>query len=174
MALLRTKESKAPLVVAGQADDMALDQIVKLAKAFEHQPLVIGLTSAMDKRQLSALLDTGIDGLLLRTVGAEEFCDSLDALIKGERVVAPALTITAAGYSRSIPAEPDVDANPLTTKEREVLVSLAEGRTNREIADTLFITPATVKTHLAHIYSKLAATDRHEALARAVALGLLG
>ena len=50
---------------------------------------------------------------------------------------------------------------------------LAEGRTNREIAEALFVTPATVKTHLAHIYAKLEVKGRQQALARAVALGYL-
>ncbi len=62
----------------------------------------------------------------------------------------------------------------LTRKELEVLARLAEGRSNREIADALFVTPATVKSHLAHIYVKLGVTGRQEAMARAVALGLLG
>ena len=61
----------------------------------------------------------------------------------------------------------------LTAKEREVLVALADGRTNQEIADALFVTPATVKTHLAHIYAKLQVKSRQQALARAVALGYL-
>ena len=64
-------------------------------------------------------------------------------------------------------------AGQLTRKELEVLARLAEGRSNREIAGALYVTPATVKTHLAHIYTKLGVTGRQEALARAVALGLL-
>ena len=62
----------------------------------------------------------------------------------------------------------------LTRREREVLGLLAEGRSNREIADDLFVTLATVKTHLAHVYAKLGARNRNEAIGRAVSLGLLG
>jgi LuxR family maltose regulon positive regulatory protein len=64
---------------------------------------------------------------------------------------------------------PDV----LSSREREVLVLLAEGRTNREIATSLSVTVATVKSHLVRIYSKLEAANRNEALGRAVSLGLL-
>ena len=59
----------------------------------------------------------------------------------------------------------------LTSREREVLVLLAEGRTNREIAAALSVTLATVKSHLVRIYAKLEADNRNEALGRAVALG---
>jgi ATP/maltotriose-dependent transcriptional regulator MalT len=61
----------------------------------------------------------------------------------------------------------------LTARERDVLVLLADGRSNREIAAELFVSLPTVKTHLAHIYAKLESRNRNEALGRAVALGLL-
>jgi len=61
----------------------------------------------------------------------------------------------------------------LTEKEREVLARLAEGGSNRAIAEALSVSPATVKTHLAHIYEKLGASDRRDALVRAIALGIL-
>ena len=61
----------------------------------------------------------------------------------------------------------------LSSREREVLACLAQGRSNREIAATLSVTLATVKSHLVRIYAKLEAGNRNEALGRAVALGLL-
>jgi ATP/maltotriose-dependent transcriptional regulator MalT len=67
-----------------------------------------------------------------------------------------------------------VDESSLTVREREVLALLAEGHSNREIASSLYVSLPTVKTHLAHIYAKLGAKNRNEALGRAVALGLLG
>jgi ATP/maltotriose-dependent transcriptional regulator MalT len=64
-------------------------------------------------------------------------------------------------------------ATTLTGREREVLVLLAAGHSNREIASSLYVSLPTVKTHLAHIYAKLGAKNRNEALGRAVAAGLL-
>jgi ATP/maltotriose-dependent transcriptional regulator MalT len=61
----------------------------------------------------------------------------------------------------------------LTAKELEVLARLAEGKSNQQIAEALFVTAATVKTHLSNIYGKLGVANRREALARALALGLL-
>ena len=69
---------------------------------------------------------------------------------------------------------PPFPAPPLTPKEREVLRLVSAGRTNAEIAAALFVSGATVKTHLAHIYEKLGVRGRYEALSRAVAWGLLG
>ena len=69
--------------------------------------------------------------------------------------------------------EDSVGANALTAREREVLVLLAAGNSNREIASSLYVSLPTVKTHLAHIYAKLEAKNRNEALGRAVARGLL-
>ena len=57
--------------------------------------------------------------------------------------------------------------------EREILAWVARGKTNREIAAILSVTLATVKSHLVHVYAKLEVRNRHEALSRAVALGLL-
>jgi ATP/maltotriose-dependent transcriptional regulator MalT len=92
--------------------------------------------------------------------------------MKGERVVAPALLSTLVGAMG--PVNEDVDESSLTVREREVLALLAEGQSNREIASSLYVSLPTVKTHLAHIYAKLGAKNRNEALGRAVALGLLG
>jgi DNA-binding CsgD family transcriptional regulator len=64
-------------------------------------------------------------------------------------------------------------AVPLTSKERQVLIQLGARATNQQIAEALFVTPATVKTHLAHIYVKLGVGSRHEAISRAVALGII-
>ena len=73
------------------------------------------------------------------------------------------------------PDRPAAEASAtLTAKEREVLRLLAAGRSNAEIAAALYVSAATVKTHLAHIYEKLGVANRHEALNRAVTLGLLG
>jgi ATP/maltotriose-dependent transcriptional regulator MalT len=69
--------------------------------------------------------------------------------------------------------EARADAAMLTTKELQVLTRLSQGETNAEIAAALFVSPATVKTHLTHIYVKLGVGSRHGAMSRAVALGLL-
>ena len=91
----------------------------------------------------------------------------LDRVLAGERYIDPALV------SGDTPDE-SFEPMALTTREREVLGLLAAGSSNREIAAALFVSLPTVKTHLAHIYGKLDAKNRNEALGRAMTLGLLG
>ena len=158
-------------------------EVAKRAKGLAQPPLVVVLVDSLGVDQMRALRAVGIDALLPRSVSPAELADALKRVAKGERVVAPALLsllVSALGPSEAPPAAEAggygrrKDDEPLTRKELEVLARLAEGRSNREIADALFVTPATVKSHLAHIYVKLGVTGRQEAMARAVALGLLG
>jgi DNA-binding CsgD family transcriptional regulator len=97
-----------------------------------------------------------------------ELLDAVACCVDGERFVAPMLLPELAGMVDGTTASVQ-----LTDKEREVLARLADGHTKSEIAAALLVSAATVKTHLNHIYGKLGARSRHEALARAVALGLL-
>jgi DNA-binding NarL/FixJ family response regulator len=118
------------------------------------------------------LLALGASAVVLRTSDDEELGEAIDAAAKGGQHVAPALHGALAGTVRLPPLDERTD-EVLTAREREVLVLLAEGRTNREIASDLSVTLATVKSHLVRIYAKLEATNRNQALGRAVSLGLL-
>jgi DNA-binding NarL/FixJ family response regulator len=125
------------------------------------------------------LLDAGADGTVLRSVSADSFAATVHQVLNGERVIGPALMqliVNSAGHEadgRTINLRDD-RADLLTAKEREVIGHLARGASNHQIAEAMYVTQATIKTHLAHIYAKLRVGGRHEALSRAVALGLLG
>lgn len=80
----------------------------------------------------------------------------------------------AAGEVARVPPVTRVPAEPLTAREVEVLRELAAGRSNQEIARALFVAPGTVKAHLNHIFRKLDATSRLQAVAHAREAGLLG
>ena len=88
------------------------------------------------------------------------------------RVLAAAALTVLVGTPKA--SELPASGHPLTVKEREVLDLLAKGLSNREIASTLVVSTATVKSHLAHIYEKLGAKNRQDAVGRAIELGLLG
>jgi len=133
---------------------------------------VLALVSAIRRDELDAVVGAGPSAVLVRTAEAEELADAVRRVGEGERVFSPALVPAVVEAMQAGP-EPGAAAAGLTQKEREVLARLAEGRSNAEIAEVLFVTPATVKTHLAHIYAKLGVKGRHEAIARAVALGLI-
>ncbi|MEY2478146.1 MAG: hypothetical protein QOG87_3461 [Actinomycetota bacterium] len=168
--LLRARTLEPSLLVLGAMADLSMAEAVNQARQLPVRPQVLVLVSAMVPADLRELMESAPDGVLVRSAGAEEVRDAIVRMRAGERVVAPALLGAVMDGLQGGAA----DAGPLTTKEQEVLARLAEGRSNQQIAEAMFVTPATVKTHLSNIYAKLGVGSRQEALARAVALGLLG
>jgi len=176
--------SGAGYLLLGSHRDLSLAETARRAKVLASPPKVLVLVDHIGRDDLLALRAVGIDALLPRSVGAVELGAAVRRVALGERVVAPALLALLVGVlgpsgdggeeRRRGSGTPARDADPLTRKELEVLARLAEGRSNREIATALFVTQATVKSHLAHIYVKLGVPGRQAAMARAVALGLLG
>jgi DNA-binding NarL/FixJ family response regulator len=165
-------EADPELLIVGTVTDLTPSEVIYRAKQRRQPPMVVALVAQTSRAEVGRLLGAGADALLERSVGAEELEDALQRLAAGERVLAPSLVPALVG---AVDGEggAQVGGSLLTAKEREVLARLAEGRSNRAIAAALHVTPATVKTHLAHIYEKLGAGDRNEAVVRAVALGLL-
>jgi DNA-binding NarL/FixJ family response regulator len=167
--LLRVRQDQPTLVVFGSHLDVPVAEAVRQAAGLDSPPFVLVLLDAASRDDLAELFAAGADGALLRSVNGEELADAIARLLAGERVLAPAFVPVLAGM---MSAAADEDG-ALTPKEREVLGLLARGRSNRQIADELFIAAATVKTHLTHLYEKLGVTDRKEAITRALAEGLL-
>jgi DNA-binding NarL/FixJ family response regulator len=97
----------------------------------------------------------------------DELIRAVRAAAAGESVLAPSVATRLIGQVRA-PAE-----EPLSARELDVLRLVARGATNREAAAKLFISEATVKTHLLHIYAKLGVNDRAAAVAMAYETGLL-
>lgn len=179
-AVRAVEVSRARYLLLGNCRDLSLAEVARRAKALSWPPYVLVLVDHIGRDDLLALRTVGIDALLPRSVSPVELADAIRRVTKGERVVAPALLallVGALGPAVAVEGGGKVlggDSDPLTRKELEVLARLAEGRSNREIAAALYVTQSTVKSHLAHIYVKLGVTGRQEAMARAVALGLLG
>ena len=172
----RAVDGGATFLVLGTVRDMPTPELVSRARAGKRPPRVVVLLDQIRRDDLASVVAVGVDGVLVRSLRPDELTDALGRIRTGERVVAPALLPLLVGLlgppEEGGPARGPLEG-PLTRKELEVLARLAEGRSNREIAGALYVTPATVKTHLAHIYTKLGVGGRQEALARAVALGLL-
>jgi DNA-binding NarL/FixJ family response regulator len=178
--LLLARTHEADLVIFGATADGLAPATVRLAKAGGLTASVIILVAGpASTADLVALLAAGADALLVASVDRNELADALERVQKGERVVARSLGPSLAGFrdgrsGRSAPAVPEgAERGPLTAKEVEVLSLLAQGHSNKQIARALFVSDATIKTHLQHIYVKLDAQGRHGALTRAAELGLL-
>ncbi len=167
--LTKARSEPPELVVFGAHLDVPAAEAVRLAAALDPKPRILVLLDAVTRDDLGAVFSAGADGALLRSVGGDELSDAVTRVLAGERVLSPAFVQVMAGMATAAAT----DDGALTPKEREVLALLARGRSNRQMAEELFISAATVKTHLAHLYEKLGARDRQQAIERALAEGLL-
>lgn len=122
---------------------------------------VVILTSSTDETTVRPALEAGAVSYQLKDVAGPELVDTIRRAARGETLLHPRV---AAGLVRSLRVEPRPDplAN-LSTREREVLLLIAEGLSNQNIADRLGIGEATVKTHVGNLLSKLELTDRTQA-----------
>jgi DNA-binding NarL/FixJ family response regulator len=128
-------------------------------------PMAIVIITTFDLDEyVHGALKAGARGFLLKDCGPALLSQAIHAAADGDALIAPNVTVRLlAEFSRSAsgrsPVQPVV---PLTTREEEVLVTLARGRTNAEIADELYVSLSTVKTHLASLMGKLGTRNRVE------------
>jgi DNA-binding NarL/FixJ family response regulator len=159
---------RAEFVVVGGLPDLPLVELVRRLQAQPERTKIVLLLGRVLPDAVAELLSLDVEGLLPRGVDGTVLVDAVARVGRGERVVDPGILV-----ADEVVVEESAGANTLTAREREVLVLLAAGNSNREIASSLYVSLPTVKTHLAHIYAKLEAKNRNEALGRAVARGLL-
>ncbi len=120
----------------------------------------------------------GASGFLLKDTPPEDLIAAVRVIHRGEALLAPRITRTLIEeFARnSTPTSTPKDnalMSQLTDRERDVLVEMARGRSNREIADILFVGETTIKTHVGHIFTKLEARDRVQAVVAAYESGLV-
>jgi DNA-binding NarL/FixJ family response regulator len=155
-----------------------LDQAARL---HPQRPLrvVVLTTFDLDEYALQAI-KVGASGFLLKDAQPEDMLAAIRTVYRGDAVIAPSTTrrlldhfaplVSAPGAQQ--PDGPDPLAC-LTDREREVLVAMAHGRSNAEIAADLFVSEATVKTHVGRVLAKLEVRDRVQAVVRAYETGLV-
>jgi DNA-binding NarL/FixJ family response regulator len=147
--------------------------ISALAAAGSPARVLVLTTYDTDSDVLSAI-EAGATGYLLKDAPPAELFRAVRSAASGEAVLSPSIAtrvvsqMRGAGGSVSLPA-----GEPISSRELEVLELVARGASNRDAAARLFISEATVKTHLMHIYSKLGVNDRAAAVAEAFDRGLL-
>lgn len=140
---------------------------------------VIILTTFDLDEYVMAAINAGASGFLLKDTEPETLLSSIRTVYQGNAIIAPSATkrliekMMEDGYTKphpvpeATPAAPvytDPELDELTDREREVLIEIAHGLSNQEIADKLFISLPTVKTHVAHILAKINARDRVQAV----------
>jgi len=128
-------------------------------------PLAIVIVTTFDLDEyVHAALKAGARGFLIKDAGPELLVQAIRAAANGDALIAPSVTVRLlATFSQTQAETPSAQPiEPLTEREEQVLVTVARGRTNSEIADELHISLSTVKTHIASLMTKLAARNRVE------------
>lgn len=146
-----------------------VDAIRELTRRRARAKVLVLTTYDTDSDTLPAI-EAGATGYLLKDAPREELFTAVRAAAEGRTVLSPAVASRLVSAVRA----PAAGSEPLSAREREVLVLVARGTSNREIARELFISEATVKTHLTHLYAKLGVKDRAAAVAAAYDRGILG
>jgi DNA-binding NarL/FixJ family response regulator len=129
------------------------------------------LTISKEDADLLGAIQAGADGYLLKNTDPEDLKKGILRVADGQGVLSPEVTaMVLRTAARRGPEEP---TSMLSERELEVMACLAEGQTTLQIANKLFISENTVKTHIRHILEKLEAANRTEAVSKAIQLGLI-
>ncbi len=120
-------------------------------------------------------LRNGAAGFLLKSTPADRLADGVEVVAAGDALLSPVLTrrLIEQHLDRPDPARADDVVGSLTDREREVLVLMARGATNDEIASALFLSVATIKSHVNRLFAKLRLTSRVQAVVLAYESGLV-
>ncbi|MFM9877773.1 MAG: response regulator [Rhodoglobus sp.] len=139
------------------------------ARILEQHPgvRVIVLTTYETDSAILTAIEAGASGYLLKAAPAGEILAGIRSVAAGDVALAPSIAAMLVNRVKA-PAGPTLSA-----RETEVLAMVAQGKSNPAIAAALFLSEATVKTHLLHVFEKLGVSDRTRAVTRAMELGLL-
>lgn len=135
-----------------------IDATLAILKEWPEAKILI-LTSYLDNEKIYPVLDAGARGYMLKTSSAEEILHAVRKVAKGEFAIETEVSKKVEYHRNHIELYED-----LTARERDILGLLAKGYENQRIADELFISLKTVKTHVSNILSKLEVSDRTQAV----------
>ncbi len=159
-----------------------MDGIEAIRQLHERRPdvRVIALTTYADVESVLGALRAGARGYLTKDAGSEDIRAAILTVAAGEAALDPSVhhhVVAAPAGDRERPVDPDAATgselpDDLTPREAEVLALIAEGMTNAEIAERLFVSPTTVKSHINHLFTKAGLRDRAQAVNYAYRTGI--
>jgi two-component system NarL family response regulator len=149
-----------------------MDGVEALRRMREDNPSlpVVMLSSYDDVTDVRETLEIGASGYVLKAAAAEQLKEAIDTALSGRGVYVHPLV---AAHLLSVDAQAKRQANRLSERELEVLSQLVEGATNAQIAGTLSVSLKTVKSHMSSIFRKLDASNRTEAVSKAIREGIV-
>lgn len=179
-------EAALPLIERRRPDIVVMDLSMpgmsgaaatrQIAERFPSVPVLVMTVSAGEADVIEAL-EAGAAGYLLKDSEPDEIVRAVDAAMSGDAPLSPRIARLVVQRARMMSGggaqAATRAAEELTDREREVLRLLADGLDNREIAQTLFLSPTTVKRHVSSIVTKLGVSNRMQAAIRAVRAGLI-
>ncbi|GHO78521.1 DNA-binding response regulator [Ktedonobacter sp. SOSP1-85] len=181
LSALQIAESQEPDVILMDIRMPVLDGIAATERVLQQalkRPRILLLTTFDTPELVIEGMRAGASGYLLKDCSAEELCTAIRAVARGQVLLQASSAAQLLASLQTRPAA--LEATPLsvaeqlglTTRELEVVRLVTLGQSNTEIAATLFVSEATVKTHINHIFSKLGARNRSQAIIKARQLGL--
>jgi DNA-binding NarL/FixJ family response regulator len=169
-------EAHQPDVVLMDLRMPRMDGIEATRRIREQHPgtKVVVLTTFSDDDSVTAAIGAGALGYLTKDAGRDDIRRALEAASRGQALLDPAVYARITQLAQRSPTESADSALPdgLTVREAEVLAHIARGLSNQEIATTLYLSEATVKTHVNRIFAKTQSRDRAQAVAYAHQHGL--
>jgi DNA-binding NarL/FixJ family response regulator len=176
-AVARTREQRPDVVLMDiRMPGMDGLEATRRLMTTQNPPRVLMLTTFDLDEYVYDALRAGASGFLLKDVRPEQLADAVRAVAAGDTLLAPAITRRLVEqYLRRPPpgARTPLGLGELTDRELDVLRLVARGKSNQQIADTLFLGESTVKTHLTHLFAKLGLRDRAQAVVLAYESGLI-
>ncbi len=174
---LRLAAATAPDVVLLDVRMQGLSGIDTCARLSAEMPAtrIVMLTASDEEADLYEAVKSGASGYLLKDASIDEVSHAVRLVAEGQSLISPAMAVKLLEEFKQMarPESPAPDGPQLTARELEVLVQMARGHNNREIAKTLFISENTVKNHVRNILEKLQLHSRTEAVVYAVRENLL-
>ncbi|EHJ09092.1 response regulator [Staphylococcus simiae] len=133
-------------------------EITKYLKKYYPEIKILVLTSYVDDEHVISAINQGADGYEMKDVEPEQLITTIRRVLEGNKVIHP----KAQDVFEAVSQKPH-NTNKLSKREIEVLREMVKGKTNKEIAETLFVSEKTIKTHVSHIFAKLQVNDRTQA-----------